>query len=130
MFLKKSRSLAFGLVVLLMLLGNVGKVNAEILEKKESKNSEELIAFEDVNKNHIEINGISSRFNGISVTKWFDIPPKLFNWSIPNVEKIWHVVYINGRKYSGYMYWTGRYQLLVAGGNWPTYYYEFKGQLS
>ncbi|MGP6388333.1 hypothetical protein [Streptococcus dysgalactiae] len=68
----------------------------------------------------------SASVDGVHVKVWMQVATK---WGgTPQLDKYWHVKYINGVKYQGYVYWTGQKRIFKHA---PVQFeFEFGGTLN
>lgn len=66
----------------------------------------------------------------ITVTNGLSVGGKAQNgrW-VPVSTKIWQVRYVSGKKYQGYMYWTGATKVNVSDPRPNNNQYQFRGTL-
>lgn len=68
-------------------------------------------------------NKVSRAVFGVYLTSWFQM-------KAPVLNRRWHVSYINGGKYQGWLYATGNKKLVTMNGDGTLFYsYEFSGLL-
>ena len=64
--------------------------------------------------------------SSINATVWMKVRD---NAGKPALKKYWHVKYVNGKKYQGYVTWTGQKRLSKFGTGFY-FEYQFKGKLN
>lgn len=69
--------------------------------------------------------------NTINIIEWLHVGGKAQNgrW-VPVSNKIWQVRYVGGKKYQGYLYWTGAVKVNVSDPRPNFNQYQFQGFLS
>lgn len=69
--------------------------------------------------------------SGIQVSMWVNVGAKAQNgkW-VPISTKMWQVKYYNGRRYEGYLYWTGGVHVNVSDPRPNLNKYQFSGFLN
>lgn len=78
-------------------------------------------------RNEMLAHTLSARFVGINATVWLRVSTS--KGGVPSLDKYWHVTYLNGKKYQGYVYWTGRSTI----ENWGPpvrWVHQFSGNLA
>lgn len=72
----------------------------------------------------IAFNPLNRLVNGVQFTGWFVM-------MAPAVNNRWHVLFLNGKRYQGWIYQTGNKQLVSINGNGQfTFRYQYSGLLN
>lgn len=101
-------------------------MNHEYIYEDDSENN--LIASTEVTESIYNFPSLTQRMGVmLQADIWMVVASK--NGGVPQLDKYWHVAYSGGKKYQGYVYWTGD-KRIKSWGPPPQMEFRFKGTLN